>query len=101
MNRFCVQAHGARARILKQMAEFLRNAEKAVIRAQSSKDNDLAYSCEVAWAEYYWHAYLKLQGGKHIRAQVTEFHHLLENRETGRALEILSSVSKKQVGEPV
>jgi hypothetical protein len=83
------------------MAEFLRNAEKAIIRAQNTKDNDLAYACEVAWAEYYWHAYLKLQGGKFIRAQVSEFHDLLKNRETGRALKILSSVSKKQVGEPV
>ena len=82
--------------LTKNMAEFLRNAQKAVTRAQASKGNDLAYVCESAWAEYYWHAYLKLKGGKYIRTQVDEFRELMEARETERALHILSFVSKNE-----
>jgi len=76
------------------MAEFLANAQKALARAQAAKANDMAYSCEIAWAEYYWHSYLKIQGGKYIRTQVSEFRDLLESKDTERALRILGSVSK-------
>jgi len=76
------------------MAEFLRNAETALLRAQANKTNDLAYVCESAWAEYYWHSYLKVKGGKYIRTQISEFHELLEAKDTERAIRILSSVSR-------
>jgi hypothetical protein len=75
------------------MAEFLRNAEKAVLRAQNIEGNDLAYSCEVAWAQYYWSSYLKVKGTKHLNMKVAVFREMLEARETGRVLDILRSVS--------
>jgi hypothetical protein len=79
------------------MAEFLRNAQMAVVRAHASKEgNDLAYSCEMAWAEYYWHSFLKVKGASNIRSQVAEFHELLEARHTERASQILSLVSDAQ-----
>jgi hypothetical protein len=78
------------------MADFLRNAQLAVIRAQASRGNDLAYACEAAWAEYYWHSFLKIKDGRHIRNQVSEFHELMEARHTERALQILSRVSDAQ-----
>ena len=81
------------------MAEFLRNAQSAVMRAQASRGNDMVYACEAAWAEYYWHAFLKVKGGKHIRIQVSEFHELMEARHTERALQILSRVSDAQDGD--
>ena len=81
------------------MAEFLRNAQDAVTRAQANKANDLVYACEMARAEYYWHAFLKVKGGKYISSQVSEFHDLLEARHTSRALEVLSRVSSAQDGD--
>ena len=83
----------------KNMAEFLRNALSAVTRAHTSKGNDMVYSCEAAWAEYYWHAFLKVKGGAHIRTQVSEFHELMEARHTERAFQILSRVSSAQDGD--
>jgi hypothetical protein len=78
------------------MAEFLRNAQKAVARAQTCKSNDLAYACESAWAEYYWHAFLKVKDGKYIRTQVAEFRELMEAGHTERASQILSFVANGQ-----
>jgi hypothetical protein len=75
------------------MAEFLRNAEMAAIRAQNLVDNDLAYSCEVAWVQYYWSSYLKIKGTKHLNMKVAGVREMLEAKETGRVLEILRSVS--------
>jgi hypothetical protein len=75
------------------MAEFLRNAEMAVLRAQNTTDNELAYSCEVAWAQYYWTSYLKFKGTKHLNMKVAGVREMLEAHETGRVLDILRSVS--------
>ena len=75
------------------MAEFLRNAEMAVIRAQNTMDNELAYSCEAAWAQYYWTSYLKFKGTKHLNIKVAGVREMLEAHETGRVLDILRSVS--------
>jgi hypothetical protein len=75
------------------MAELLRNAEKAVIRAQNITNNDLAYSCETAWAQYYWTSYLKIKGTKHLNMKVAGVREMLEAHETDRVLDILRSVS--------
>jgi hypothetical protein len=75
------------------MAEFLRNAEMAVLRAQNLINNDLAYRCETAWAQYYWSSYLKLNGTKHLNMKVASVREMLEAKETGRVLDILRSVA--------
>ena len=75
------------------MAEFLRNAEMAVLRAQNLVDNDLAYSCEVAWVQYYWASNLKIKGTKHFNMKVAGIREMLEAKETGRVLDILRSVA--------
>lgn len=66
--------------------EYLRNARKAIRIAGDVKFNATAYDHQVAWAESYWHNYLKSTGAKQFLAQMNRLKELLARKDTRAAL---------------
>ena len=70
--------------------EYLRNACKAIRIANDVKFNDVAYNLQVAWAESYWHNYLKSTGSKQFKTQMDRLKEFLVRKDTHGALKYLS-----------
>lgn len=66
--------------------EYLRNARKAIRIANDIKFNAVAYQHQVAWAESYWHNYLKSTGAKQFQAQMNRLKEFLARKDTRGAL---------------
>jgi hypothetical protein len=69
--------------------EYIRNARKAIRIASDVKFNDVAYNTQVAWAEAYWHNYLKSVGAKQFKTQMERLKELLGRKDTSGALRYL------------
>lgn len=69
--------------------EYLRNARKAIRIASDVKFNAVAYNAQVAWAEAYWHNYLKSVGTRRFMTQMTQLKELLARKDTRGALTLL------------
>lgn len=74
--------------------EYLRNARKAVRIAGDVKFNLTAYQHQVAWAEAYWHNYLKSIGTKQFQAQMNRLKELLARKDTRAALGLIDGTCR-------
>ena len=69
--------------------EYIRNARKAVRIANDVKFNAVAYNTQVAWAESYWHNYLKSVQARNFKTQMDRLKEFLARKDTHGALRYL------------